>query len=227
MKIGLTIASLVSLAIGLFSGWHELHGVLIIGFLAFVALLFTTHLDQISEFKASSSGIEAKTRAVITKAENTVSELQSLAQIFAETTLSSVKRTGRWGGYDDDEQEKIKNSVLDVLTQIGVPESETDSVLTDWYRFTEFDYAIGILGVSTIPQEFEDQSIQTEWKALRDFKNTPTPNQIKEFLNKWGLLDEERSEYIKDYEYYINNRKHRRPDVWKERESWGTLKKTP
>jgi len=41
MKIGLTIASLVSLVIGLYSGWHELHGVLIIGFLAFVALLFT------------------------------------------------------------------------------------------------------------------------------------------------------------------------------------------
>jgi len=225
MKLGLTIASIVILVIALAAGWHELHATLVIGFLAFVALLFTAHLDQFEEFKASGSGIEAKTRAVITKAENAVTELQSLAKIFAETTLSSVKRTGRFGGYDDDEEEKIKKSVLDVLTQIGVPESDHVHVLADWHRFTKFDYAMAILGGSTIPQGFDDQTIQSEWKALRDIQHIPSPQQLTEFLEKWGLLDKARSEYIKDYEYYIEHGHHRRPDVWKERQTWGTLRK--
>lgn len=225
MKLGLTIASLVSLAIALAAGWHELHVTTVIGFLAFIALLFTAHLDQFEEFKASGSGIEAKTRAVITKAENTVSELQSLAKIFAETTLSSVKRTGRFGGYEDDEEERIKESVLGVLTQIGIPATEHGKVLTDWHRFTRFDYAMEILGGSTVPQGFDDHAIQAEWRALRDFQNIPSPKQLSDFLEKWGLLDKSHGEYIKDYEYYIEHGQHRRPDVWKERRSWGTLKK--
>lgn len=225
MKLGLTIASLVSLTVALIGGWFELHGVLLIGFFAFVALLFTAHVDQFEEFKASGSGIEAKTRAVITKAENAVSELQSLAKIFAETTLSSVKRTGRFGGYDDDEQERIKESVLNVLSQIGVPETEYKEVLSDWQKFTKFDYAMEILGGSTIPQGFDDQTIQAEWKALRDIQNIPSPKQLRDFLNKWGLLDRVHEEHIKDYEYYIEHGQHRRPEDWRERRSWGVLKK--
>ncbi|MDF1832205.1 MAG: hypothetical protein P1U52_07620 [Porticoccaceae bacterium] len=225
MKLGLTLASLVSLAIALVGGWNELHGVLTIGFLAFVSLLFTAHLDQIAEFTASGTGITAKTREVLSKAENTVTELQSLAKIFAGTTLSSVKRSGRFGGYEDDEEEQIKESVLEVLKDIGLKETEFNSVLVDWHRFTKFDYVMAILGGNTIPQGFEDQSIQTEWKQLRDFKKIPTSNDIKEFLSKWQLLDKARSEYLSDYEYYIVNLKHRRPEVWKERESWEPLKK--
>ena len=225
MKISLIILSLISLSIGIWAGWNELHGVLVIGFLAFIALLFTAHLDQISEFKATSTGIEAKTRAVLSEAKNTITELQSLARIFAKTTLSSVKRTGRFGGYNDEEEDEIKNSVLEVLKDIGVPESENIKILSDWHRFTEFDYNMAILGGSTIPQGFDDQEIQVEWKSLRDFKNIATPSQIKEFLDKWGLLDETHSDFIKDYEHYIKNRQHRRLEVWKERESWGSLKK--
>lgn len=225
MKPSLTIVSLAILAIGLYAGWNELHSVLVIGFLAFVTLLFTAHLDQIAEFKASGSGIEARTRAVVTQAKNTVTEMQTLARIFAKTTLSSVKRTGRIGGYEDDEEERIKTSVLSVLKNIGISESEYDNILHDWYCLTEFDYAMAILGGHTIPQGFDDQAIQVEWKALRDFKHIPTPTQLKEFLAKWDLLDEAHLEYIKDYDYYITNREHRRLKVWRERKSWGVLKK--
>ena len=224
MKKILITASLVSLGIGFWGGWNELSGVLIIGFLSFGFLLFISHLDQISEFKASSTGIEAKTREVITKAENAIIELQSLARIFAETTLSSVKRAGRIGGYSDDDEKRIKDEVLNVLSEIGVQESEYDSVLSDWHKFTKFDYSMYILGHSTIPQGFDDNAIQKEWKALRDFNNISSPEVIKEFLEKWGLLDKEKEEQLADYEYYIKRGEHRRPDVWADRKNWGNLK---
>ena len=225
MKIVLTTSSLLSLVVAFAAGWHELNGTLLVGFLAFVALLFTAHLDQFEEFKASGTGIEAKTRAVITKAESTIVELQSLAKIFAETTLSSVKRAGRLGGYEDEEEERIKQSVLEVLSQIGVPESEREMVLSDWHRLTKYDYAYVILGSHTIPQGFDDPAVQTEWKALRNIHQIPTPDQLREFLSKWGVLDDWREELIKDYEHYLANGEHRRPDVWRERRNWGSLKK--
>jgi len=90
----------------------------------FVALLVAANLDRISEFKASKSGFEARTREVrevIAEAKSTVSELQLLARNIGELTLSLVKRSGRFGGYNEDEKEKIKSSVLDVLRKVGIP----------------------------------------------------------------------------------------------------------
>ena len=78
------------------------------------------NLDRISEFKASSKGIEARTRDVVARAETAIAELRLLAVQIAELTLSLLKRSGRMGGYTDDEETAFKDSVLGVLTKIGV-----------------------------------------------------------------------------------------------------------
>ena len=78
---------------------------------AFLGCLITANLDRISEFRASTGGVEAKTREVRARAENTLSELQLLARTVAEVTLSLVKRSGRLGGYSDQEEEKIKRQI--------------------------------------------------------------------------------------------------------------------
>lgn len=226
MKLLLTLAALSSIPFTFWAGVNGMNYVLLYGFLAFALLLAVANLDRIAKFKASSSGFEAETRDVINKAKNTISELQSLARIFASVTFSTVMRAGRYGGFEDDEKERIKESVLDVLKQCDVPESECHELLSDWYHHTEFDYVLAILGTSTIPQGFDDIAMQDEWDALRDFKKIPAPQEVKDFLNKWGLLDETHSEFIKDYEFYIAHRKHRRPEVWKARRTWGALKKS-
>jgi hypothetical protein len=138
MKWFLTILEILFLVAGLCFGLLGFTGVMTIAFFSFIGFLAYANLDRISEFKASPSGIEAKTRevrAVIARAESTLSELQLLARNVAEVTLSLVKRSGRMGGYADDEADRIKASVLEVLKKVGVPEDDFPNILSEWNRF--------------------------------------------------------------------------------------------
>lgn len=223
MRWFLTICSLLVLAVALYSGFVGKTGVLTFGFLSFSALLFFANLGQISEFKASSTGIEAKTRNVIKRAENTISELKILAKTVAATSLSLVKRNGRMGGYSVEEEESIKKSVFETLSAIGVPENEFEAVLGDWHTFTEFDYAHCILGATKVPKG-ADQAVITEWKSLRNgIVDIPSPETIETFLSKINCLDAERIEFLEDYRHYVKTRTHRRPEVWSEHENWPNL----
>lgn len=226
MKWLLTISGILILAAGLGLGFLGHLGVLTFAFFAFVALLIAANLDRISEFKASRSGVEAKTREVIARAESTLSEIQLLARTVGEVTLSLVSRTGRWDGYSDDEQEAIKSMIVGVLKKIGVPENEIPKILATWRTTTEFDYAHFILGGSTIPDGVTSD-VMAEWSALREggFKRIPTPEQLRQFLVTHGFMNDQLQEYLLDYEHYRLHGEHRRPLVWKERNKWGRLKK--
>lgn len=226
LKWLLTISGILVLIAGLGAGFLDHVGVMYVAFLGFIGLLVTANLDRISEFKASRSGIEAKTREVIARAESTLSELQMLARNVGELTLSLVKRSGRMGGYSDDEQEKIKASVLEVLAKLGVAETELPNILGEWNRFIEFDYTHAILGGSTIPESV-DPAVVAEWQALRrgGIAGIPSPEAIREFLTSHGFLTLELEEYIKDYEHFRTHKAHRRPAVWREREHRQRLKK--
>ncbi len=180
MQIFLSIVAVLVLIAGLaarfFGGdlW-----MMIIAFSGFVACLITANLDRISEFKASKSGVEAKTREIVARAENTLRELQLLAVKVTELSLSLVKRNGRWGGYSDEEQEQIKNDLFSVLREVKVSEAEIQKTLVEWHRFVEFDYAHFILGGSTIPSKL-DPATQTAWKSLcnRGIGKIPTREEI-------------------------------------------------
>jgi hypothetical protein len=226
MKWLLTISAIFVLVAGLVVGFFGHTGVMTVAFFGFVGLLVIANLDRVSEFKATGSGIEAKTREVIARAESTLSELQLLARNVGELTLSLVKRSGRIGGYDDHKQEEIKKSVLEVLKKVGVPDSEFPKVLSEWNRFVEFDYSHAILGGHIIPENV-DGAILAEWKTLREggIDHVSSPNEIREFLNKHGFMTEELDAYLKDYDYFCAHKVHRRPEVWLEREQWGRLKK--
>jgi hypothetical protein len=227
MKILLTVVSLLTLAVALWAGLKGETRVLIVGFLAFATLLFIANLDRISEFKATGTGIEARTREVLQRAEVTLNELQALGKQVGTVTLSLVKRTGRFGGYSDKEKDEIKDSVLRVLKQLGINESELTEVLSEWHRFTEFDYAHFILGGPTIPEGAPPEVLK-EWKELRHggINKIPTPGEIRAFLERHGFMTSELQEWLKDYEYYLESRTHRRPEVWEQRRSLGRLKKT-
>lgn len=226
MKKLLTTTSLIVLAVALWAGYMGSVSVLTVGFFAFAALLFVANLDRISEFKASSTGIEAKTREVLSRAEVTLKELQLLAKQVATVTLSLVKRNGRIGGYSDDEEDKIKMSLLSTLTQIGIPESDFPEILAEWHKFTAFDYVHGILGCNVVPSKTDPETMRA-WKQLREsgLDNIPKPKDIRDFLLKYEYMTPKLEELIKDYEHYLDSHLHRRIEVWRDRENWGRLNK--
>ena len=226
MRVFHTITGGIVLVFGLWAGFNGHLGVMTISFLSFVMFLFVANLNLISEFKASGSGIEAKTREVIARAEITLTELQLLAKTVSEVTLSLVKRNGRLGGYTDDEADSIKDSVLVLLGKLGTPDSDFPKILQEWHRFVEFDYTHAILGGGYVPDQVNAETIE-EWKKLRDggIVNIPTPDAIRSFLNKHALMTKDIEEYLQDYEHYRQTKIHRRPNVWAARRNWGRLTK--
>lgn len=224
MKWFLTISAVVTLGVALALGFSGDQICLGAGMIGFGSLLVAANLDRISEFKASKSGFEAKTRDLVAKAEVALSELQLLATNVAQLSLSFVMRQGRWGGYSDEEKEKIRSSVLGVLNKLDLSQEVINSVLKEWHQVEEFDYAHCILGGSRIP-EGVSPSVMVEWRQLREggLFNCPTPIRLREFLNKHQLMTGMLEELLADYEFYLVHHKHRRPQVWSERDKWGHL----
>ena len=220
----LSIVAVLVLLGGLATGFYGDYWVMVVAFFGFVGCLLAANLDRISEFKASRSGVEAKTREVFAQAESTLRELQLLARRVTELSLSLVRRSGRVGGYSDEEQDQIKNDLISVLQKIKVSEAEIQDTLIDWHRVVEFDYAHFILGGSTAPSK-TDATTLAAWKSLCDggISKVPTPEAIERFLADFGFLSPERREQLADYIHYRAHRVHRRPEAWSARQSWGPL----
>jgi hypothetical protein len=226
MKWFLTITAAIAMAASMAFGYLGFNLLLFAGLFASLGFLVAANLDRLSEFKASSSGIEARTRDVVNRAEGAIAELRILALHMAEVSLSLAMRTGRWGGFSDDELEKLKSSVDSNLERLGIAEGQRNLVLKDWHRIVEFDYAHHILGGSRIP-EGRNPEMMKDWNELRDggFKSIPMPDVLEEFLKKHDFYSAALADYIEDYRYYFKNHQHRRPQVWRERENWGHLGK--
>jgi hypothetical protein len=222
----LTIVGVVILCAGLAAGFLGHLAVMWTGSAGFLAMLVAANLDRISEFKASSKGIEARTRDVVARAETAIAELRLLAVQIAELTLSLLKRSGRMGGYTDDEETAFKDSVLGVLKKIGVSESEFPSIQRDWHKITEFDYSYFILGGPYLPSDARPE-MANGWMALKDrgLERPATPDEIRAFAEKNSFLTPELDGYLQDYEFYQQHKTHRRPDVWRERQKWGQLER--
>ena len=199
---------------------------LLSGLIAALAFLVTANLDRVSEFKASASGIEARTRDVVNKAEGAIAELRILALHIAEVSLTLAMRTGRWGGFADDELEKLKLAVDTNLERLGIAEQQRELAFKDWHRIVAFDYSHYILGGSQVPESGPPE-MRKEWDDLRNggFTRIPEPAKVEVFLRKYGFYSAEFVGYLEDYKYYIANHVHRRPHIWKSRAEWGHLGK--
>ena len=218
------VAFLFAICFGFIKSYQAMWLMIIIS----VVFLFFANLDKISKLKFDKTGFEAETREVVREAKSTIKELQDLSKIMALSTLGLVKRSGRWGGYSYDDKEKIKDQTLSVLKKVGIPHKECESILTEsnWYKYTELDYVLHVLGGNEIPQALPHERI-AKWKDLRhrSLDNLATPEELTQFFEQLGLLNGEVKELIEDYKYYIEHRKQRRPDVWSNRANWSHFQK--
>jgi hypothetical protein len=56
-----------------------------------------------------------------------------------------------------------------------------------------------------------------EWKALRNFNNTPSPAELAAFLAQHGDGNKDRAELLASYEHYWANGEHLSDKVWHNR----------
>lgn len=221
MKLFLMVASLLTLAVSMWTGYEGHTGVMSVGFAAFFLLLMAAHIEHLAEFGASGGKLYAKTREVVRRAEIAITDLQLLAQHVATLSLSLIKRQGRLGGYSDPEEAQMREAITGLLVKLGLSQDQIKETLHHWHEIEEFDYVAGILGNYRVPSP-HSPALEAEWKKLRgdSFGASPAPDVVRDFLRKHGYLTPEREELIKDYEYFLIHRKHRRPAVWADRQHW-------
>ncbi len=214
MNITYNLISIFLLCFCVYAGLYNYRLAASFCFVLCLAFLFVANIERIKKAKVSTGGFEFEAREVIQKAEITIREMHELSKLVAQTALSLVKRSSRMGGYSEGEQETIKENVLDLLSQLDVKKEDQEKLLTEWYEYTEIDYVLLILGTQT-PSKWPSEEKQRWHEMRKDLKaNRPTPAQIKELLKRNTSLSELHEEAIKDYEYYLQHKKHRRPDFW-------------
>jgi hypothetical protein len=207
----------IFVGIGYALGFMERDVLVMPSFASALVCVVLANIGRIKSFKAA--GIEA----VLNETKAAIRESRDLAMISSKMLLSLVQRAGRLGGYSDSEKQDIEKSVNKVLNQFDATPEERAEVYKNWHELICFDYAHGLLGGHTVPAKAEqDADLQAEWKSLRrrPLGNPASPEEIHEFLSKYGYLNEENIELLKDYSHYIENHKHRRPEVWADRERW-------
>jgi len=211
--IGIACA-LAAIVVGIF-GMPEVMAVAAILALAF---LFFANADRVARVKASATGFEAETRAILEEARATLEQVRQVAKIAVQASLSVVMRTGRMGGFYFDEKERVRDASQKALESLGVPKKEQEEIFNEWHSVNRFDYAHILLGRYKIPKEvYGNNELTAEWERLRktSFLSNPSSNIVEAFLIKAGMMNDERRELLDDYRHYEKYGLHRRPSVWK------------
>lgn len=208
------MVSLIAFGMCLYSGYQEHALGASFSFLLSLAFLIFANIDKIKKARASKDGFEVEMKEIIRKAEVTFSDLNELAKLAAQTSLSLVKRGARIGGFPISEQEAIKERVMAIVDQLSVTDVEQEVMLEDWHKFTEIDYVLLILG-SHIPAKWPQED-QNKLSSIRHnlLKMRPSPTELRELLSKNNVLSKLHEEGIKDFEYYLENKRHRRLEFW-------------
>lgn len=189
-----------------------------------IICLIVANPSQIAKLKLSLTGFDMETHNTLAQAKDTLVELRALGALIARQSLSFVKRQGRNAPYTDDQQDAIREDVMRVLDKLGVSTAQREEAETEWHQWVEFDYVYAILGGSARPQTLLPVA-QDERRALLEsaFRGSPAPEVLRDFLARHQVLTLAREEYIKDYAYYREHRKHRRPSAWHDRDQLGQL----
>jgi len=200
-------------------------GVMTVSFFIFVILLFVSNYEKFEKVKASMTGVEIVSRAerVIKDAEVTMEQLRKMMLVTSETQLDTLIKYGRLGGYEVNEREETKDKIISMLSEIGISEDKVDEILNKtWNKYRIFD--MGHFFINNIKNKTPEMN--DEIKAFnRSLDNPLTPDVVESFYSKWNLMNSTVSEYLLDFKYFYENKKHRRYDKWIDN-SWSKFEVT-
>jgi hypothetical protein len=196
-----------------FAGLNDHMLLAILYFAASMAFLFVANLKKIIKDKVPQDSVEIEAREIVQKAELTIIEMQNLSKLVSRTALSLIKRSGRLGGYPEEEQEALKESFLRLLNNLNLSEEDRKNVLEEYNKFIEIDFVIMLLE-SHIPVNWPKEELQKRREMLSNVgANCPSPDRIEELLIRNDSLSKNHQEIVEDYKYFRKYKKYRRPEM--------------
>lgn len=185
----------------------------------FAGLIFmvASRFEDVQEIGLASFRMKMFERRV-DQLEGVVRDIKRLAKESSRLALASIQFSGRWGGFTDDYKNRVLADTRRLLNELDVTPEEIAEVESLWHATVEFDYALWATGISTVPDDLPEH-LMTDWSELRGggVEGRAAPAEIRTFFLDADMLTPKREEILKDYEHYIESRKHRREDVWQRR----------
>ena len=181
---------------------------------AFVTLM--SRLPDITEIALGP--VRARMREVISDANATLKQLRSVALASAEAITTSLISESFLGQHPFLERLKLKDDVVQGLRMIGISNEEQRAVLKRW------NLGIANIYYRKIRRSFDNEPpevcgpIREELKKLVDFSEwyVSPPSEFRALLERHNALNEDRTEWIDDYEHFLKTGEIRRLDLWKE-----------
>lgn len=166
-------------------------------------------------------GFETQTRELtrtINDAKATVASLRALAVATAVFQVDLLAASGRIGGGGTPERkDEQKAHLLERLKALGLTDdqlADVDRADRDWVMR---DYMIALLQ----PLNTRDDPAKVAAYAKAFGNNEAlTPDECQNLLSEFHIDDDKTRELLKDYKYYYDTGKQRRPDVWRNRGDW-------
>lgn len=215
--------ALLSFLFCLYAAWADKLFAAMFAFLGAVLSFFWVRITDI-DFSSSLIKFSAKFKEmseVIEDAHATIEQLKRLAKINGKAIMMLTIRAGRWAGPDDRYTINLRNDIVELWDQVGLPKEEYQDAIQDWDMFIRFDYAYYIVGRHS-PSIFGDYA--SEWKCFQDrfddLANPARPEEIYSVLKKADMLSGSIEELIDDYKYYITHSTHRSMERWLNRDNW-------
>ena len=181
-----------------------------------LVLIIASRIEDIVEIGFGT--FKARLERRVADVEDAMNAVRELARSNARMTLDLVQFSGRFDGFPEEDKERVLENTRSLLIELGVEQQEIDATEVGWHAAVEFDYAIWATGNSRVPKDLDSNHV-SDWNALREggIVGRRTPQDIRAFFQRLEILTPERENILKDYEFYIENRHHRRPEAWRNR----------
>jgi len=154
---------------------------------------------------------------------SSLKEMRQVIEADTRAIFELVQTQMRFGGVSDDQKEVIYHNLTAVLKKAGFSKTEIEDVQERWHYWIGGDYVRDILTNSIYHPHVPNEN-KEEWskkrKELCDKTDSVTPHELREAFKAFDGYTDEVRELIDDFEYYRQNKQHRRPEVWAEREYW-------
>lgn len=182
--------------------------------------------EMFHKLSIGPNGVEIE--RIAEKAKDEIREIQHDTAILLSTlAMDLYQGARRLGGYPPERKEFAKEQIQSVLKSVNVPSDTIEDLFEkNWHSYIIFDYSRYALNGNRHPSEFVenqqtrspgDQEALTEWNNLRkgrSIKHPLSPEEIESFWKRHNCLTPARQSIIDDYKYYLQHKRHKRPDLF-------------
>ncbi len=187
-----------------------------------IALAFL-NIDKIQRFKGA--GFEAEMKRAVEEANATIEQLREVAATSSEAILTDLMAGNFMSGTTLKKRLDLHDQLISNLKDIGASEKQIKKADEMWRKGIGIIFHRGIrvaLEGRENPHQINTQAQKHVLEASKEFQDllkfdewkTPSSDELREFINRKGVMNPEVDELLKDYSEFEKSGKFRRRNVF-------------